>query len=52
MNYLAAEPRGICKGIVTPQAAGNETLVRLRRIQSPEPAADDTGPISLLPVSV
>ena len=33
MNYPAAEQRGIYNGIVTPQAAGNETLVRLRRIQ-------------------
>ena len=32
MNYPAAEQRGINKGTVTPQAAGNSTLVRLRRI--------------------
>jgi len=35
MNYLAAEQRGIYKGIVTPQAAGNTTLVRLWRACPP-----------------
>jgi hypothetical protein len=33
MNDPAAEQWGIQKGILTPQAAGYEILVRLRRIQ-------------------
>jgi len=33
INYPAAEKRGIYRGIVTPQAAGNQILVRLRRIE-------------------
>jgi len=33
INYPTAEQRGFYKGIVTPQVAGNQTLIRLRRIE-------------------
>jgi hypothetical protein len=36
MNYPAAEKRGISKGNVTPQAAGNQILARLWRIDEIE----------------
>jgi len=37
MNYPAAEQRGICKGIETPQAAGNQPSSTSGGLNDPGP---------------